>query len=184
MSPYEQGYDDGRQDYIPMGVPQVQRNDRADLIEKINPERLVDSMYHHLMGEKLVGDNWVYDEKKKTIALTEVGASAISDLLRPIANVNMSISKLSRQEISMRLLSVTDTMNEMLIAKWMQFGVKDASHMKFVFETVFNTGLAVYKQAQDASIQDLLKGTVVENRLVQDQPKKEGTLDKVRRALG
>jgi hypothetical protein len=56
------------------------------------------------------------------------------------------------------------------------YGIKNAAQLHFVNELVFSSALVVLKQAEGASIQELLKGTVNEQRLIQSEQKKPGLL--------
>lgn len=162
-------------------VPQMPRNDRADLIDKIKPENMVEMTRHRLLGEIFENGKWIPVQALKDRKLTEIGAWEISNLMLGVSSINISISKLKDVEIKRRLLSIARTAQIMLVANWRQYGLHNTAQQYYVHEIVFTNSLAVLKQADDASIQELLKGTVTENRNVNTEVKREG---KLRRMLG
>lgn len=171
---------------IPMGggsssVPQISRNDRADLIDKIKPENLVEIVRHRLLGEEFLNGKWIPVEALKKRKLTEVGAWEISNLMLGVSSINISISKLKDAEIKKRLLNISKTAQLMLVANWIDYGIHNTAQQYYVHEIIFSNTLGVLKQADEASIQELLKGTVQENRNISTEQRKEG---KLRRMLG
>lgn len=164
------------------GVPQMQRSDRADLIDKIDPKLIVETMRNRLLGKDLVNGTWTTIPALQDRALTDVGAWEISNLILGTASINVSISKLTDIEIKRRALRIAKTTQYMCCTNWRKYGIKNSSQLWYVHEIVFTNALVVLKQADDASIQELLKGTVTENRNVNSEaPKQPG---KLRRFLG
>ena len=153
------------------GVPQMPRSDKADLLDKIKPEIVVDIIRHRLIGEDLVDGNWTPIPSAKKRALSPLGAWEISNLMLGTASVNVSISKLSDYEIKRRVCSICRTAIVMCVTNWKSYGIKDSSQLWFVREIVFTNALVVLRQADEGSIQELLKTTIQESRLVQSQPK-------------
>lgn len=163
--------------------PTPQRSDKADLIEKIKPEIVIENFRHYLMGEVLIDGQWHRDEDLAKRALTKVGASEIAELMLGASTVNVSISKLSDQEIKKRLVNLTKDLVFLMVSNWRRYGIKNVGQMYAIRAIFYTNCLVVLKQADNASIQELLKGTVQESRVVQNQPK-EGFSQKVRRAVG
>lgn len=170
---------------IPMGssggVPSNQRSDRADLIDKIKPELLVEVIRNRLLGKEFKNGEWIEVKALRDRRLSEVGAWEISNLMLGVSSINISISKLNDNEIKGRLLRIAKTAQRLLVANEIAYGLHSTSQQYFVHEIVFSNTLAVLKQADNASIQELLKGTVTENRNVSTEVKREG---RIKRMLG
>jgi hypothetical protein len=164
-------------------LPVPSRSDRADLIDKIKPELSVDNIRHRLMGEEFKNGVWVEVPALKERKLSEVGAWEISNLMLGVSTISVSISNLKDYEIKQRLLSIAKTAQYLMLANWRAYGMKNTAQQNYVHEIVFSNTLVVLKQAGDASIQELLKATVTENRNIQSE-RKEGTGSRIKRALG
>jgi hypothetical protein len=173
--------DDNQQIPIYGGVPQMPRSDRADLLDKIKPETIVDIIRHRLLGQELINGEWESVPALKDLALTEVGAWDLSNLMLGTASINVSISKLNDSEIKYRVNNICKTVQYRCIAKWKAYGIKDSSHLWYINAIFFTNALVVLKQADGASIQELLKGTVTENRNVDTRVNQPG---RFRRMLG
>jgi len=174
---------------IPMGMgggnslPIPSRSDRADLMDKIKPEHAVEVVRHKLLGEEFKENKWVAVAALKDRKLTEVGAWDLSNLMLGVSTVNISISKMKDHEIKRRALNIARTAQYMLLANWKSYGLKNIAQQHYIHEIIFSNTLAVLKQADEASIQELLKATVNENRNVNTE-KKEGVGSRIKRALG
>lgn len=168
---------------IPMGnsVPQPQRSDKADLIDKIDPKIIVEVIRQRLLGNEWDGSAWKPVPALKEYALTERGAWEISNLMLGVSTVNTSVSKLKEEVIKARLKRLAKTAQLQLIGNWRQYGLKNTAQQHFIHELIFTNALTVLFQAGDGSIQELLKGTVHENRNVNTERKEPG---KLRRLLG
>lgn len=164
-------------------MPVPQRSDRADLLDKIKPEQMVEVIRHRLLGEEFINGAWQEVKELKNRKLTPVGAWEIANLMLGVSSINISISKLSDQEIKKRLLSIAKTAQYMLLSNWREYGLTNASQQHYVHQIVFTNSLAVLKQADEGSIQELMKGTVQENRNITSQAK-EATGSRIKRALG
>jgi hypothetical protein len=168
---------------IPMGmggsVPQAARSDRADLLDKIKPEQLVETIRQRLLGKEYINGEWREVAALKDRKLTEIGAWEISNLMLGVSSINISISSFNDQEIKKRLLGIAKTTQKTLVANYKEFGIKTTSQLWFIHEIVFSNTLGVLKQADNASIQDLLKNTVQENRNVNTEVKREGRLKRM-----
>ncbi len=177
--------DEEQYEYIPMpqqqGVPMPQKNDRADLIEKIKPDAIVE-----FIRQRLLGKEW--DENKKTWtvnpslqaqALTEAGAAAVANLMLGTSSINTTISKYKEEVIKARLKRIARDAQIMLIANYREFGIKNQSQFYFVHSIIFSNALAVLSQAGGGSIQELLKGTVQENRNINTEKKEPGRLKRM-----
>ena len=180
-----EGYYDESPQYIPIEVPSSvpipQRSDRADLLDKIKPDLIVEVIRHRLLGEELIGGDWIPVKALKEFALTERGAWEISNLMLGVSSINTSISKLKEEVIKQRVRRIARTAQIMMVAHWREYGIKNSSQLHFVHSIVFTNALVVLFQAGDGSIQELLKGTIQENRNINTEKKEPNRL---RRLLG
>ena len=168
---YDEGTGGGGGYSIPYGVPQMPHSDRSDLIDKIKPEAVAELIRHHLLGEELRDGNWEKVPELQDDALTVKGASDLSNLILATASINVSISKLEDHEIKRRVCAICETAIFMCASNWRKYGIKNVGQLWFINQIIFTNALVVLKQAHEASIQELLKGTVQESRLIQTQPK-------------
>jgi hypothetical protein len=162
-------------------VPVPQKSDRADMIDKIKPEALVETIRHRLLGEELIDSTWVPVQALKKFALTPRGAWDISNLMLGVSSINTTVSKIKEEVIKQRLRRIARDCQLMLVAHWREYGIKNTAQMHFVHNIVFTNAMMVLFQAGDGSIQELLKGTVTENRNINSERKEPG---KWRRLLG
>lgn len=155
----------GGSNYVPTG--QQQRSDKADLLEKIRPDLIVEIIKHKLMAEE-------YNEKTKTwvkikelddYALTRIGAEMIANLMLGVSSQNVSLSSLKDREIKDRVLSICKTAQYMALENWIEFGIKRKSQFYFIHEIVFSNSLVVLKQPEGEGIRKLLAGTISESRV-------------------
>ena len=91
--------------YVPSG--QTARGDKADLLEKIRPDAIVEIIRHKLMGEEFDTSTkkWVKIEALNDYALTRLGAEMIANLMLGVSSQNVSLSSLKDREIKSRCLS-------------------------------------------------------------------------------
>jgi hypothetical protein len=167
--------------YSQGGVPSPQRNDRADLIDKIKPDPIVEITRHMLLGEEWTGNGWKKVKALENDSLTELGAWKIAAELQGIANISTSVSKYKEVMIKARLKRLAKNTQLQLVANWRLYGVKNKAMFYSVHNLVFSICMAVLFQAGEGSIQELLKGTVQENRNINTEKKEPG---KLRRLLG
>ena len=165
-------------------VPQMQNFNKAELIDKIKPEVMVEVIRHKLLGEEWINDKWVPLEALKGRRLTEIGAWELANLMLGVSSINVSISKLNDREIKERAYRIAKTAQFMLISNWREYGIFNVAQFYYVHEIIFSNTIAVLKQADDASIQDLLKATVYETRSVTNKAPKEEGGKKISRMLG
>jgi len=151
--------------YVPSG--QTQRGDKADLLEKIRPDAIVEVIRHKLMGEQFNQETkkWVKIEALKDFSLTRVGAEMIANLMLGVSSQNVSISNLKDREIKERVLSICKTAQYMALENWIEYGIKRRSQFYFIHELVFSNSLVVLKQPEGEGIRKLLAGTISESRV-------------------
>jgi len=164
-------------------VPQMPNFNRAELIDKIKPEAMVEVIRHKLLGEEWINDRWVPLPALQDRRLSQIGAWEIANLMLGVSSINISISKLSDREIKERAYRIAKSAQFMLISNWREYGINNVAQFYYVHEIIFSNTIAVLKQADDASIQDLLKATIYETRNVSQKPKEEGG-KKISRMLG
>lgn len=150
--------------YVPSG--QTQRGDKADLLEKIRPDAIVEIIRHKLMGEEFdqTTKKWVPIEAMKDYALTRLGAEMIANLMLGVSSQNVSLSNLKDREIKERCLSIAKTAQYMALENWIEYGIKRRSQFYFIHEIVFSNTLVVLKQPEGEGIRKLLAGTLTEVR--------------------
>jgi hypothetical protein len=175
--------DQNNQGYSGYGVPQQIPQGKAELLDKIKPEAAVESIRERLLGKEYIGGEWKPVLALKNRKLSEIGAWEISNLMLGISSINITVSKLNQNAIRERLKRIAKTAMKMMVTNWIEYDVKNISQFDYVYQIVFSNTLAVLNQADDASIQDLLKATVFENRQVSSHTKERAT-QKISRVLG
>jgi len=163
------------------GVPIPQKNDRAELIDKINPSQVVEVTRHMLLGEEWNGTIWVKVKALQNDSLTELGAWKIASQLQGIANISTSISKYKEELIKARLKRIAHNTQIQLVGNFREYGIKNVSQFYFVHNIIFPIAMAVLFQAGDGSIQDLLGKIKSETTNINSDKKEPGRL---RRILG
>jgi hypothetical protein len=163
------------------GVPVPQRNEKADLIEKIKPDYIVEIIRHRLMGEDFINNEWVKIKGLQEYSLTERGAWELSNLMLGVSSINISISKLKEGAIRNRLKRIARDAQIMCVGNWEAYGIKNSAQLYYVHSIIFSNTMAVLFQAGEGSIQELVKGTIYEQRQVNTETKPAG---KIKRLLG
>lgn len=166
-----------------MPVPQQSPVGKAEIIDKIKPEAMVEIIRHRLLGEEYINNEWKEVDALKDKKLSQVGAWEIANLMLGVSSINISISKLNDREIKERAYRIAKTAQLMMITNWREYDIKNTSQFRYVHEIIFSNTIAVLKQADEASIQELLKVIVYENRNVSSLPK-EAKSNKISRMLG
>lgn len=159
-------------------VPIPNKSDRPDLLDKINPERVVESVRHRLMGEDFINGEWVQIPYLKD-RLTPVGAWELSTLIYSASTISTSVTNFDDRLVRSRAVSIAGTAQLKMCQNWKAYGIKNTSQMETVHQIIFTNSLAVLNQR----IQELLKETVTENRSIVKN-EQEGTLNKIKRVIG
>lgn len=162
----------------PYYQPMIMPSEKADLYDKIRPEDIVESIKFLLMGYEFDKQTrqWIFNRAYKDIALTEIGANQISTLLLPVSNKNVSISKLTDDEIRTRVKFLVRTAMKMLLRNWAEYGVRSPEQFYFVKEIIVSIAFITLKQPENAGVRTFIQGVTQEHRMVQEQPKKEGVV--------
>jgi len=158
--------------------PVVMSSEKADLYDKIRPEDVVETIRYLLMGyeyDKNKGQ-WTLNKNYKNVALSELGAWQLSTLLLPVANKNVSISKLNDGEIRARTKMMVRTAMKMCLRNWQEYGIRSPEQLFFVKEIVLTISFITLKQPEGAGVRTFIQGVTQESRIVQEQPKKEGMM--------
>jgi len=165
---------DQKSSYIPSG--NFQRNDKADLLEKIKPDLVVEVMRNKLLGMRFneATKTWNQVQALQKFALTELGAEHIANLMLSVSTQNTSISLLKDREIKDRVMSLCKTAQYMLLENWKEYGIKRPSQLNFVHEIVFSNSLVILKQPENEGIRKLLSGTINEQRVFHQQQEQTG----------
>lgn len=142
-------------------LPYPQRSDKADMLDKIRPEEIVEVIRNRLMGKVLNPKNmeWVTKKELKDNAISEIGAWDISNLVLSVANPNVSISKLNDKEIRLRSFNIMRTAVKMLLANWQQYKITNTAQIGFVAEIVFSMAFITMKQCEGEGVRKMIMGT-------------------------
>ena len=145
---------------------------RADLLDKINPDKIVDTIKNKLMGRELDSKTrkWVDNPILKKNAVTELCANEMCNLILSVSNSNTSISKLKDQEIRKRAYSLTCTSMAMMLASWSAYGINNTAQLKYIADIIYSLTFIVMKQADNEGIRKMIVGTRSEIHNVQDSP--------------
>lgn len=166
-------YEDERQEQSfapPLALP----SEKADLLDKIRPNLVVDEIFHKLLGEVEFNGKWLRVRELQGRALTKQGAWDIATLMTPVSSQNVSLSKLKDNEIRARLLSISRTAQIMCLRNWKEYGIKGTDQLSFVHEIIFSNSLVTLKQSENEGIRRLLGNTMtaeISDPYGQEQPK-------------
>jgi len=159
--PYQYMNEPGAPAY-PYGMP----SEKASIIEKINPEEIVELLRNRLMGrvqDPKTGE-WVLHPNLKNNAITEIGAWDISNLILSISNPNTSLSKLDDKTIRKRAYSLTQTTVHMLISNWQEYGITNRAQISFISDIVYSLVFITLKMADAEGIRKMITGMYTESR--------------------
>ena len=151
-----------------------QKSDKADLLERINPDLIVETIRHKLLGERLIEGKWVKIKELQDRALTEKGADEITNLMLPVSSQNVSISKLTNDEIRERTFNIAREAQMLCIKNWKEYGITGADQLGLVHQIVFSNTFITLKQPEGEGIRKMLIGTIQEQNLRQDSTEKKG----------
>jgi hypothetical protein len=147
-------YNNEEQQYAPQVV---MPSEKADLLDKIQPAKIVDKIYHRLMGEIEQEGQWVVDLELARRAFTKLGAREYTTLMLPVSSQNVSISKLKDHEIRARALSITKQALIMSLRNWREFGIVSSDQIGFIKEIVFSNSFITLKQPEGEGIRSMIK---------------------------
>lgn len=159
----EEDYSEKRESIYPPTM--IMQGSKADLLDKINPDEIVETIRHKLMGEDFVEGQWKKVPYLVKRALTPEGAWDISNLILCVSNQNVSLSKLDDDSIRKRALSIARTAQIMCINNWEEYGIREINQLRFVHEMVFSTALITLKQPEGEGIRKMIMGTISESKV-------------------
>ena len=137
-------------------MPIVIPNERADLLDKLQPAKVVEEIRRKLLGQEFVNGKWVTHPYMKMRALSEVGAWEISLLMLPASSQNVAMTKLNSSQITNRLLNIARTAQKMCLRNWKEYNIKGIDQLWFVHEIVFTNTLASLNQPEGEGMRKLL----------------------------
>ena len=137
-------------------VPVMVGNERADLLDKLQPGKVVEEIRRRLLGQELINGNWVTHPYMKARAISEVGAWEISLLMLPASSQNVAITKLNSSQITNRLINLARTAQKMCLRNWKEYNIRGIDQLWFVHEIVFTNTLASLNQPEGEGIRKLL----------------------------
>lgn len=148
----------------PTNVP----SDKADLLDKIKPDLIVNTIMHRLQGEELRNGKWVKIEALQDRAISFVGAWDIANVMLPVSSQNTSLSKLNDKEIRARALAIARAVQKMCLKNWKEYNINGTDQLAFIHEIVFSNSFITLKQPEGEGIRNLIKGVRTENASYSD----------------
>ena len=153
-------------------IPYVQsKGDRADLIDKIKPDLIVEVIRLRLLGYDCRGGKWIRSTDPKILksCLTEKGAWDITNLILSVSNQNTSISKLTNEEIRTRALNICKSAQYLMIKNYLDYNIIGVDQLEYYHNIIFNMVFIILKQPEGEGIRKLIAGTIQENRNIGNQ---------------
>ena len=148
--------------------------EKADLLERIKPDAIVEVIRHKLMGEEFIDGKWERIEAYQDRALSQKGAWEIANLMLPVSSQNVSISKLTNDEIRERTFNIAREAMLMCVKNWKEYGIIGADQLGLIHQIVFSNTFITLKQPEGEGIRKMLMGTIQEQNLRQDHSEKKG----------
>ncbi len=133
-------------------------SERASIIEKINPDQIVELIRMRLMGkmqDPQTGE-WVTNKYLQATSISEVGAWDISNLLLSISNANTSLSKLDDKTIRKRALVIMEASLKKMISHWDEYRITNTAQLRYISEIVFSITLITLKMADAEGIRKMI----------------------------
>ena len=137
-------------------VPMIIPNERADLLDKLQPSLVVEEIRRRLLGQEKIKGQWVTHPYMKMRAISEVGAWEISLLMLPASSQNVSMTKLNKDQIKNRLINLARTAQKMCLRNWKEYNIRGIDQLWFVHEIVFTNTLASLNQPEGEGMRKLL----------------------------
>jgi len=150
------------QQEIPQQV--YQTNDKADILDKIDPTEIVNIIRNKLMGNDYIDGKWIKVNLLQTRALTPLGAWDLSNLMLAVSSKNVTISNLKDEEIKKRVLNICKQAQYMCLKNWKEYGIDGVDQLGFVGEIIFSNSLITLKQPMNEGVRKMLMSTISEQR--------------------
>lgn len=151
------------------GFGAFQSGDKADLLDKINPDLIVETIMHRLMGEELINGKWEKIPELQSRAISFKCAWDIANIMLPNSSQNVSLSKINDNEIRNRTLEVVKTVQKMLLKNWQEYHIHGTDQMWFIHQIVMSNTFITLKQPEGEGIRNLVKGVRTEQMSYTDQ---------------
>lgn len=149
--------------YTAPALPYNLSSNKADILDKIRPEEIVEIMRNRLMGKELNKKlEWETNENLKDNAISELGAWDLSNLVLSVANPNVSISRLNDKEIRRRAYNIMKAAIKMILANWKKYKITNSAQIIFAAEIVFSMAFITMKQCEGEGIRKMVIGTRAE----------------------
>ena len=136
--------------------PLAIQDSKADLLDSIQPNKIIEVIFHRLLGENLINGKWIKVPEMKGRSLTVQGAWDIATLMTPVSSQNVSLSKLKDSEIRARALSIAKTNQKMCLRNWKEYGIKGTDTLSFAHELVFSNTFITLKQPEGAGLRNFV----------------------------
>lgn len=137
-------------------VPIVMPNERADLLDKLQPAKIVEEIRRRLLGQEFINGRWITQKYMEMRAISEVGAWEISLLMLPASSQNVAMTKLNANQIKNRLINIARTAQKMCLRNWKEYNIRGIDQLWFVHEIIFTNTLASLNQPEGEGIRKLL----------------------------
>jgi hypothetical protein len=158
---------------------QTQRGEKADLLDKIKPDAIVETIRHKLIGEELVNGKWVKIPQLQRRAISEEGAWDIANLMLGVSSQNVALSKLNDHEIRNRTMEIIRTAQKLMLKNWKEYGISGSDQLEYVHQIVMSNTFITLKQPENGGIRDLIKNTTQENIIHNQEQRKAGWAKKL-----
>jgi len=155
---------------------QVMQSEKADLLDRIRPDAIIEVIQNKFMGKEFRNGDWVVNPALKEQALTEQGATQLANLMLSVSSQNVSISKLKDDEIRKRTRGIVMTALDMAVCNWLEFGIRSPDQIRFIHQVVMSNTLITLKQSENEGIRRMIMGTIAEQNLNQTATNGGGVL--------
>jgi len=159
------------QDYgVAPEMPYSTNADKASIIERINPDEIVELIRMRLMGkmqDRGTG-KWTTNNALKDNAISEVGAWDITNLILSISNANTSLSKLDDKTIRKRAYGVMEKAVAMMLCNWREYKITNTAQLGYISEIVFSITFITLKMADAEGIRKMITSMYSENRNISE----------------
>ena len=138
-------------------------DNKADILDKIRPEHIVDMIRHKLMGEELIDGTWTKIPALEHRSLSEAGAWEIANLMVSVSSQNVAISSLKNEEIKPRLKAIVTAAMYKMLRNWKEYGIQGTDQFYYVKEIIYSNTLVSLKQPEHGGIRKMIMGVRTEN---------------------
>ena len=161
-----ENYPEGQAPMTPLNM----MGDRASIIEKINPDEIVELIRRRLIGQtqdQKTGE-WITPAHLKINAISEMGAWDLTTLILSVSNANTSLSKLDDKTIRKRAYSLTETAVKMIISNWREYKITNRAQINYIAEIVYSLTFITLKMADSEGIRKMIMGMYSESRNISE----------------